>query len=204
MISPKFCIVISWTLSICSVSAAIDFTPTVREYTNEGLVYRRVILKHDGGTITLVPPEKWEVRGAKEKLRLQPPDKSFVEATITAAALPAPKPFDEATVNTLEQQVLAEAPPGSQPQVLSREENPIAMRQYLSLEIVISYRALGQTFQKSVIFVHTPDTQIAFRFTAPQEDFTALNSSFHRTILSWQWIDASPVAQNQPQRAEAR
>jgi hypothetical protein len=192
MVSRNFFKVLWLTLTVSSASAAIDFTPAIREYTSNGLNYRQVTLRRDTGSITFVPPDKWEVRGGKDKLQLLPPDKSFVDATIAATTVAAPKPFDEATVKALEQQILAEAPPGSQPQVLSREENPIVMGQYLSLEIVISYRALGRTFQKSVIFVQAGDAQLIFRFTAPKEDFATLNSFFRRCILSWQWIEPSP------------
>ena len=197
MLHQKFLTAVLLVLTVCAASAAIDFTPTIREYTSNGLLYRHVILKRDAGSITLVPPEKWEVRGQKDKLQLQPPDKPFVDATITATALPQPRPFDEATVKALEQQVLAEAPPGSRPQLLSCEENPIAMGSYLSLQVVISYQSLGRTFQKSVIFVHAADTRLVFRFTAPKEDFVTLHSNFRRSILSWQWIDgpSSVVAQ---------
>jgi hypothetical protein len=187
--SPRISILLFLAFTMRAASAAIDLTPTVAEYSSQGFTYRRVTLKQDAGTITFVPPDNWEVRGGKDRLQLQPPNKPLVEATITATTLPAPRPFDEATVRALEQQILAEAPPGSQPQVLSREENPIAMGQYLSLEVVISYHALGRIFQKSVIFVHAANTQLIFRFTAPREDFAMLNSSFRRCIGSWQWIE---------------
>jgi hypothetical protein len=199
MMSHKFSITLSLALTICSATAAIDLTPTLREYTSEGIIYRQIKLKREGGTITFVPPRDWNVRGGKDRLQLQPPDKNFVEATITAMPLPAPKPFDEPTVKALEQRVLSEAPAGSQSaQVLRREENPVAMGQYLSLEIVISYTTLGRTFQRSAIFVHTPDTELVFRFTAPKEDFALLNAAFRRSIGSWQWIEQRATASPGP------
>jgi hypothetical protein len=126
---------------------------------------------------------------------LQPPNKNFAEGTITANPLAGPKPFDELTVKALEQRVLSEAPPGSQAvQVVRREENPVSMGPNPSLEIVISYATLGHTFHRSVIFVHTADTQLAFRFTSTKEDFTVLNESFRRSVASWQWIDGAAAS----------
>jgi hypothetical protein len=179
--------------TICSARAEIDLTPTVREYTSAGFVYHQVKLKQPTQDILFVLPQGWSIRGGKDRLQLQPADKNFVEAIVTATPLAAPQPFDEPTVQALEQQVLAETPPGSQAaQVVRRGENPVALGPNPSLEVVISYTTLGRTFCRSVIFVHTADTQIVFRFTAPKEDFTALNLVFRRSINSWQWIETSP------------
>jgi len=176
--------------TICSISAAeIDLTPSVREYSSQGFVYRQVILKQANQEIRFVLPQGWNVRGGKDRLQLQPPDKNFTEATVTANPLAAPKPFNEPTIKALEQQVLSEAPPGSQKvEVVRREENPVLMGTNSSLEIVISYAALGQTFERSLLFVHTPDTQLVFRFTAPKQYFPMLNEMFRRSIQSWQWV----------------
>src|SRR5215203_1297394 len=95
-------------------AAEIDLTPSIREYTSQGFVYRQVKLKQDSQEITFVLPQGWNLRGGKDRLQLQPPDKNFAEATVTANPLTAPKPFDEATVKALEEQVLRDAPPGSQ------------------------------------------------------------------------------------------
>jgi hypothetical protein len=188
---------ISWLLFLallaattCSAGAEIDLTPTVREYVSQGFVYRQVKLKQPTQDILFVLPQGWSIRGGKDRLQLQPADRNFVDAIVTATPLATPQPFDEPTVKALERQVLTEAPPGSQAvQVVRREENPVAMGSNPSLEVVISYATLGRTFYRSVIFVHTADTQIVFRFTAPKADFTALNLVFRRSISSWQWIE---------------
>jgi hypothetical protein len=188
----------------CPAGAEIDLTPTVREYASQGFVYRQVKLKQPTQDILFVLPQGWSIRGGKDRLQLQPADRNFVEATVTATALAAPQPFDEPTVKALERQVLTEAPPGSQAvQVLRREENPVAMGPNPSLEVVISYATLGHTFYRSVIFVHTADTQIVFRFTAPKEDFTALNLVFRRSISSWQWVESPSVKMAQEDGSQA-
>lgn len=185
--------------TICSARAGMDLTPTIREYTSQGFVYRQVKLSQPKEDILFVLPQGWSIRGGKDRLQLQPSNRNFVEALVTATPLAAPQPFDEPTKKALEQRVLTEAPPGSQAvQVVRREENPVAMGPNPSLELVISYVTLGRTFFRSVIFVHTADTQIVFRFTAPKQDFTALNSAFRGSISSWQWIDKSSVTEVAP------
>jgi hypothetical protein len=75
------------------------------------------------------------------------------------------------------------------------------MAPYPSVEIVISYMALGRIFERAVIFVQADDTQLGFRLTAPKEEFDALSQLFRASIGSWQWRQAGPaksVAQNQP------
>jgi hypothetical protein len=183
-------------MTVCSVAAEIDLTPSVREYTSQGFVYRQVKLKQDTQDIMFVLPQGWNVRGGKDRLQLQPPSDNFAEGTITANSLAAPKPFDEPTVKALEQQVLSQAPAGSQAlQVVRREENPVAMGPNPSLEIVISYATLGHTFHRSVIFVHTTNAQLVFQFTSPIKEFDRFNGDFRRCMSSWQWING-PAASN--------
>ncbi len=181
-------------VALRSATAAIDFTPLVKEYTRQGMVYRQVTLKDDKADITFVPPQGWTVRGVSARLQLSPPHSNLAEATVEAASLPGPQPFDEKTTKVIEQQVVDSAPPGSQAvQVLKREQNPVLMNQNLSFEVVISYQVLGRTFCRSVLFVRTPDTELVFRFSAPKPDFDALNNDFRLSITSWQWIEAKAV-----------
>jgi hypothetical protein len=75
------------------------------------------------------------------------------------------------------------------------------MGQSPSLEVVISYNALGRSFRRNVIYVHTPDTQLVFRFTAPKSDFAGLNQAFRQSVNSWQSTEnktAKPGAAEQP------
>ena len=181
-------------LAIGSAEAAIDFAPVIEEYTHAGYNYRKVKFKDEKGIVTYLPPQGWSIRGGGNSAQLNPPDKAFVDAVIVATPLRAPQPFDEATVAALEQQVLSTAPAGSQSvQVVRRQESPVAMGSNLSLEIAISYTALGQAFERSVIFVHTPDTQLVFRFSAPKADFAALHQSFRQSIGTWEYKETNPA-----------
>lgn len=194
--------------TIYSARAVIDFTPVVEEYTSQGFVYRKVSFKEEKGPIKFVPPLGWNVRGSKDVVQLNPPNRNFVEATISATPLSAPAPFDDARVDALKQQVLRDAPAASQSiQLVRCNLNPVPMAPYPSVEIVISYKTLGRVFEKGVIFVEADDTRLAFRLTAPREEFEGLSQDFRGSIASWQWRQPGPekpVAQNQSQPAGAR
>jgi hypothetical protein len=175
-------------IAICSSRAGIDFTPAVEEYASQGFVYRRVTLKEEKGTIKFVLPQSWTVRGGKDVLQMSPAKHDFADATISSTALTAPASLNEATVDALKQQVLRSAPSASQSVQLVRcDLNPVPMAPYGSLDIVISYTALGRTFQKSMIFVLADDTQLVFCLTAPKEEFDGLCQLFRTSISSWQW-----------------
>jgi hypothetical protein len=73
--------------------------------------------------------------------------------------------------------------------VLGTEENAVILGGNSGFEVLVSYSALGQTFQRSTVFLNAPGTQLIFRFTAPKADYDRLHSAFRRAVLSWQWID---------------
>ena len=181
-------------VTIHFAGAQIDFTPEVNEYTAQGFTHRELTFKHDKGTVTFDAPQKWLVRGDKAHLRLSPPDKNFVEASIQTTPMAVPPRFDEQSLKALEERVLREAPNGAQSvQIVRRLENPVAVGSNPSFEFVVSYQALGYTFQRSVLFVNCPDQQLTMRFTAPKADFDTFNGHFRVSISSWRWIN-DPVA----------
>ena len=185
----KISILLLLTVAISAASAAIDFTPTLKEYSAQGFTYRQVRFKNGQGSVTLVPPQGWTISGGADGLQLRPPNNNFAEGMIRALPLQAPRPFDEVAVKALQERIISEAPPGSQSvQFVKSQENPVRIDQNPSFEFVISYRALGKTFQRSVIFVNCPDTQLILRFTAPKTDFDMFHRDFLRSVSSWQWI----------------
>lgn len=182
-------IALSLVLTLRSATAGVDLTPRVEDYTSQGIVYRKVNLKTDTGSVTFVPPRSWIIRGGKDRLQMEIPNKQFAEATITAAPLAAPAALDEAAIQALEQQALSAAPPSSSAvEMVRREENPV-MGRNASVEFTISYVTLGHTFHRSVIFLYLPDTQLVFQVAAPKEDFDIIHEAFRRSINSWQWIE---------------
>lgn len=194
MVRRAFSTIVFLTLIPSLARAGLDLTPWTSEYKSEGFVYRRVTLTGDGGKVTYCPPQGWTVRGDATALKLTPPRTDFGEALVMATPLKAPERFDADTVNALEQEVLGELPPGSQGiEVEKREANPVLMGPNPSYGFVVSYKTLGQVFRRSVIFVGTPGLRLTFRFTAPEPQFTALNTAFQTTLASWEWHDAQPA-----------
>src|SRR6187551_3780948 len=114
--------------AVTSVNAQIDFTPTIREYSAGGFTHRQLSFKSEKGTVVLSLPNKWSFSGDKNRLRMSPPEKSFVEVSIQSLVTPTPLNFDEATIATLEQQVLREAPAGAQSvRIATRAANTVVM-----------------------------------------------------------------------------
>jgi len=56
-----------------------------------------------------------------------------------------------------------------------------------TFELSISYQGTGYTFQRSVLVVNTPGTQIVFKFTAPKSDFDPLYREFRASLRTWEW-----------------
>ena len=176
-----------------SAKGAIDFTPTVTPYFSEGAEYANVTFKDDKRGISITLPRLWSCRGDSSHLKFTPPGSNFAEGVVQSVAAKGLIRFDEATIKSLEQQVLATLPPGSQGGVIvNQQENPVILYQNLSYEFIVSYVTLGQTFQRSIIVVSCPDQQLIFKFTAPKAVFGILNGAFRQSIYSWQWIE--PVA----------
>jgi hypothetical protein len=173
--------------------AEIDFTPTVNKYYSQGAEYSSVTFKDDKRSISMELPRRWRCRGDASRLQFMPPDQGFAEGVVQASPPLRARAFDEATVRALEAEVMNTLPSGTQAAtILRRQENPVILYQNLSYEIVVSYQTLGQTFQRSVIFVSCPDAQLVFRFTAPKASFESLNNAFSRCISSWTF--AEPAA----------
>jgi hypothetical protein len=175
--------------ALTPVRAQIDFKPLVREYTAGGFVHRELTFKSEKATVTFAPPAKWSIRGESSRFRMSPPNKDLVEVSIQNLVGPMPPSFDEAGLAALEQLALREAPPGSQSvQVASRGANTIVIGPNPSFEFAITYQTLGQTFQKSVIFVGGP-VPLLVQFAAPKADYGKLDGEFRQSICSWQWLD---------------
>lgn len=179
-------IIICLLTAVSGIKAEINFTPTVNRYFSEGAEYSSVTFKENKRSISMEVPRLWTCHGDASRLQFTPPDQHFAEGTIQAAPASGVVPFNEATIKALEGQLMNSLPPGSQAiTMVSRQENPIILEQNLSYEFVVSYQTLGKVFLRSVIFVNCPDKQLIFRFTAPKENFDALNKAFRHSLYSW-------------------
>jgi hypothetical protein len=187
-------------LSLCCAlfspaQGALDLTPSTKEYTEDGATYRLVNLKNGEGTVTFAPPEGWMIRGHQARLQLNPPKNDFSEAVVEASPLPAPQALDEAAINAFKEQVRATLPAGSHAiTTLLEASNTVMPAGKPSFEVMISYQLWGKTFYRSALLVNAPQDRLVFRFTSLKEDFNALNSSFRRSVATWQWIEPAPAA----------
>jgi hypothetical protein len=170
--------------------AQIDLTATAHEYMAEGIKYQELTFKEGKRTISMQLPNNWAYHSTADRLRLVPPKAEFSEGVIQAMPLAKPQPWDETAKKSLEQQVRGHLPPNSEEVTLKTRENLAPFGGNETLEVLVSYKAMGYAFQSSTLFVNCPESQLVFRFTAPQSQFEALNKTFRGAILSWQWLPA--------------
>jgi hypothetical protein len=172
--------------------AIADLTPTVAEYKAEGITYRQLIFKDGQQDVSYDLPPRWSYRFDGGRILLTPTDVAFAEASIEAVPLPKPQPFDRATTEKLNQQVLTTLPPNSEAIAITKsEQNPVLLNSNLSYEIAVSYKTMGNVFQRSVLFVNAPGTQLIFRLSARKSDFDRLYSIFRASVFTWQWVEAA-------------
>jgi len=190
-----------------SVYGGIDLTPSVQEYSANGMKFRQLVFNDEKRRIEYEPPQDWSFDGATNQLHLKP-KKNFAEALISVAPLNKPQPLDENTVKTLEQQFVASLPVGSQfPKIEEEIANPVLLGGNASFEVTVSYQSLGEKFVRSALFVNLPDKQLTFRLSARKDDFQALHREFKVSIFSWHWIEADqavPEAANSHKTAPAQ
>jgi hypothetical protein len=102
---------------------------------------------------------------------------------------PGPLPLDEAAKSAFKQHVIAALPIGSQGiETVSEVENSLMPGGNPSFELILTYKAMGKTFQRSALLVHCPTCRLYFRLTAEKQDFNFLALQFRRSIMSWQVI----------------
>jgi hypothetical protein len=167
---------------------SIEFSSALEKFIGEGIVYPRLVFKDDKRPVYYQPPRDWRCTLDRNSLHLVPPNKSFAEAEISSAALEKPVALDDAAIAGLTQQILATLPPDSQQtSIVKQEHNVVLLNNNPTFELIVSYKLLGDTFERSVFVVNTPKTQILFKFSARKSDFDALYRTFHASILTWEW-----------------
>ena len=168
----------------------LDLTPTRTEYVSEGIIYQQLSFKDRERTVSMELPSRWTARGSSGRLQLIPPDAKYAEGSIETTALDAPLPaWDDEALQALRTRALNAVPPTSQSvQVVGEQQNSLVLGGvHGGFEVVVSYKAVGETFKRSTVFVNLPNAQLTFRFTAPEADFPRLNGAFQRAVHSWQW-----------------
>jgi hypothetical protein len=177
-------------LSIAAASAAIDLTVTPHQVTENGTTFQELHFRDGSQKVAMVLQPGWSFRSSPARLTLTPPaELKFAEGTVEASPLGAPAaPWDEASVQSAVQQVLASVPPGSQDvELLGEFRDTLMLKGMPSLEVMISYKAMGERFNRSVIIVHLPESRVVARFTARAADFRDGYIGFQRALLSCEW-----------------
>lgn len=168
--------------------AAIDFTPRPGERVLEGIKFPQLHFNHAGKTITYEQPRGWTHSGGGASIKFTPPALAQATAEIEQTPLPAPQPFTDESVKILSAQARAAVPPDSQNVVvISEERNPFRIGGNETYAVTLSYTAFGQEFERWVLFMNLPDTQVRFRITARKADFENVQKAFRGSLFSWQW-----------------
>ena len=171
--------------------AAVDLTPMVTEVVDDGVTYQEVSCKTPEGKVVFTLPPAWTIRGQKARAQMTGPDKSFAEAVIEATPLEKPEPLDEAAIAKFKKQVLATLPAGStKVTAVNEAHNSLMPGGNPSFEIVITYDMWGKIFQRSALLVNGPQDWLTFRFTCLKADFTTLNTTFRRSLMTWHTVAA--------------
>ena len=169
-----------------SLNASLDLTPVPREYTSQGFNYVQLSFKDDAGRIVYNPPLNWTYKGSGPRCQLTPPNKSLATVVIEAAS--SPQPLTPELRQAMEKQVMTDVPPGSQAvELLNQGENTVSIDGRDSFEVVLSYKALGESFRRSIVFLQVGDMRLTFRVTARAADFEAIKTAFHASLGSWHW-----------------
>jgi len=173
----------------------VEFSAALQKFEGEGITYQRLVFKDDKRVIYFQPPRGWKCSGTENQLTLAPADRSFAEAKITSAPLDRPVALDEKAADAFKQQVLSSLPEGSRnAAIVKQEQNGLMLNNNPAIEVVISYDAFGQTFQRSVILLSTPTNQVRFQFTARKSDFDTLYRAFRASVVTWEWQpESAPV-----------
>lgn len=171
-----------------SVRGSIDFNAGTGERVLDGVKFPQLIFKEGDKKITYEQPRGWSYSGNGASITFTPQDAIQAQATIEQSPLRQAQPLDEATVKSLQEQVLTEAGvSGQNPTLIEAEKNPVMVNRNETFEVIVSYQSAGTDYQRAVLFLNLPDTQLRFRITARKQDFEKLHRQFRASICSWQW-----------------
>ena len=189
-------IVLCLLTDLAGAGTEIQFSADLEGFTGEGIVYHRLTFKDGKRTISYLPPQGWSCSLNGNYLRLVPSGKSFAEAQIESIPFDKPMPLDDTTTAALTQRFLSTMPQESQQVALiKQEQNPVPFSNNQNFEVVASYKLLGDTFQRGILFVNTPENQIVFKLTARKSDFDDLYRALRASIGSWQWVESAESTQ---------
>jgi hypothetical protein len=173
-------------LAVNSVRADLQLTPSISEYELEGVKFKQLAF-HDGEKQpTYQPPRGWDYAGSGDRLTLHPPGKSQAEGAISRVAPPEHSNSTEDNSKKLVAEAIASVPKGSSAvTVISQQASPLRISGKEAFQVVLSYSLLGQTFDRSILFLNRDRDQLRFQFVAREPDFKDLQSAFQKSLCTW-------------------
>ena len=180
-------LVLATLVALSTAQAELQLAPSVVEYELEGVKLKELAFADGGKTATYQPPHGWDYFGSENQLTLHPPAKPQAEASISKVALTGPVSFDEASLQALTSAALALAPKESSAvTVIAQQKDPVRVSGKETFEVIFSYKLLGQTFNRSVIFLNREREQMRFQLVAREADFKELQRAFQSSLCTWQ------------------
>lgn len=174
---------------IIPVQAELQLTPAISEYQLDGVKFKQLAFPNGDKRATYQPPPGWNWAGSANQLTLHPVGKSQAEAIISKTPLPQSVAFDDETINKLVAEVIASLPKeATAVKVVSQGKNPLVINRKETFQVVISYNLLGQTFNRSILFLNNDREQLRFQLVARPSDFKELQKTFQASLYTWQNI----------------
>lgn len=175
--------------AVLPTCASIDFTPVIGERIFEGIRFPQLCFHENERKISYDQPRGWTYSGDSSRIKFTPPNVSQAFGEMAQAPLPAPQDFDEATMKVLQERVLKSVPADSHDvTVATVEKNPLMINQHETFEVTVAYQLYGERYNRSVLFMNLPDTQLTFSFIARKSDFDKLHAAFRGSLCSLQWL----------------
>lgn len=174
-------------LAVTAARAELQLVPVISEYELDGMKFKQLAFSDADKRATYQPPRCWDYSGSANQLTLHPPGKTQAEATISKTGLGEPGSFDGEALKKVVAETMTQTPKGSSGvMVVSQEKNPLLINGKETFQVVLSYSLLGQTFNRSVLFLNRGHEQLRFQLVAREVDFKELHRAFQASLYSWQ------------------
>jgi len=182
-------IAIAFVTTALRAQSGIDFTPAIGERTLEGIKFTELYFHENGHKISYEHPRGWTYSADAGRIKFMPPNVRHAVGEFTQIPLPKPQNFEEATIKSLQNAVLASLPSDSYDAVVvSSAKSPLTINQHETYEVTVAYQLYGERYQQSILFMNLTDTQLMFRFLSRQVDFEKLHQAFRGSLCSLQWL----------------
>lgn len=186
MVRPLIVAFASSLLLAAIAKGELQLTPTVDEYVLDGAKLKQLAFFDGDQKVTYQSPRGWNYSGTATQLTLHPPNKQQAEATIARVSQSDQTQFDDETLKKLVAEALLLVPKGStNVAVESQEKAPLRIGRRETFLVVLSYSLLGNTYNRSILFVNRGGDQLRCQLTCRSADFKELQKAFLSSQYSW-------------------